>query len=88
MKRLGSLNSPHWYEWMSHLGGMASLVAANGAIKNLGKLMAPVLLGLLVLVMPISTGFAVVAAVAALVASLKVYDSNISRRLPKGGGPL
>ena len=61
----------------------ASLVAANGAIKNLGKLLAPILLGLSALVAPLSTGFAVVAGI--LVASapaagpLRTYDPRISR---------
>ena len=68
----------------------ASLVAANGAVKNLGKLLAPVLLGFLVLLVPISVGFVVVAVLAAITApvaaSLRVYDSRISGRLPKGGG--
>ena len=63
----------------------ASLVAANGAIKNLGKLAAPVLMGFLVLVAPISTGFAGVAMLGVIsapaAASLRVYDSRISRRL-------
>ena len=60
----------------------ASLVAANGAIKNLGKLLAPILLGMVVLMVPLSAGFAMVAVL--LVAStpaagpLRVYDARIS----------
>lgn len=60
----------------------ASLVAANGAIKNVGKLLAPILLGMLVLAIPLSAGFALVAAVLVLSAPtarpLRVYDSRIS----------
>ena len=60
----------------------ASLVAANGAIKNVGKLLAPILLGMLVLVIPLSAGFALVAAVLVISAPsarpLRVYDSRIS----------
>lgn len=60
----------------------ASLVAANGAIKNLGKLLAPVLLGMLVLVAPLSAGFAMVAGFLVLSAPaagpLRAYDSRIS----------
>lgn len=61
----------------------ASLVAANGAIKNFGKLLAPLLLGMLVLVVPLSVGFTAVAAVlvisAPAAAPLRAYDSRISR---------
>ena len=62
----------------------ASLVAANGAIKNVGKLLAPVLLGMLVLVAPLSAGFAMVAGILVLSAPaagpLRAYDSRISGR--------
>ena len=61
----------------------ASLVAANGAIKNFGKLLAPLLLGMLVLVVPLSVGFTAVAGVlvisAPAAAPLRAYDSRISR---------
>ncbi len=61
----------------------ASLVAANGAIKNFGKLLAPILLGMMVLVMPLSVGFAIVAVVLVVSAPtagpLRAYDSRISR---------
>ncbi len=65
----------------------ASLVAANGAIKNLGKLLAPILLGLAVLFIPLSAAFVVVAvfAVASAPAArpLRAYDDRISERLPR-----
>ena len=81
---------------MAHLGGVAmitgvqlisparaSVVAANGAIKNLGKLLAPVLLGLSTLVAPLSVGFAVVAGILVASASaarpLRTHDSRISK---------
>ena len=61
----------------------ASLVAANGAIKNFGKLLAPILLGMMVLVLPLSVGFAIVAVVLVVSAPtagpLRAYDSRISR---------
>lgn len=67
----------------------ASLVAANGAIKNVGKLLAPILLGMAVLWIPLSAAFAVVAVFMVLSAPaarpLRVYDARISRRLPKQG---
>ncbi len=60
----------------------ASLVAANGAIKNFGKLLAPVLLGMLVLVAPLSVGFAAVAVGMVISAPaarpLRAYDVRIS----------
>ena len=60
----------------------ASLVATNGAIKNLGKLLAPILLGLAVLAIPLPTALVMVAVVTALSApaagSLRAYDSRIS----------
>ncbi len=68
----------------------ASLVAANGAIKNLGKLLAPILVGMLVLLVPLSAALTVVAALAVIsspaAAPLRVYDSRISRPIPKDGG--
>ena len=61
----------------------ASLVAANGAIKNFGKLLAPILLGMMVLVVPLSVGFTAVAAVlivsAPTAGPLRAYDSRISK---------
>ena len=70
----------------------ASLVAANGAIKNLGKLLAPILVGMLVLLAPLSAALTVVAALAIIsspaAAPLRVYDSRISRPIPKDGGYL
>ena len=60
----------------------ASLVAANGAIKNAGKLLAPILLGMLVLVIPLSLAFTLVAALLVISAPtagpLRTYDSRIS----------
>jgi MFS family permease len=60
----------------------ASLVAANGAIKNLGKLLAPVLLGMVVLVAPLPLGFSAVAALLVISAPaagpLRSYDARIS----------
>ena len=60
----------------------AGLVAANGAIKNLGKLLAPILLGLAVLVVPLPAALAVVAVFTAVSAPaagwLRAYDSRLS----------
>ena len=67
----------------------ASLVAANGAIKNLGKLLAPILLGLAVLWIPLSAAFAIMAVSMVLsapaVRPLRVYDDRVSKRIPKPG---
>ena len=67
----------------------AGLVAANGAIKNLGKLLAPILVGLAALVIPLWAALVVVAALTVLSAPtarpLQVYDPRISRRLPTEG---
>lgn len=67
----------------------ASLVAANGAIKNVGKLLAPILLGMAVLWIPLSAAFAVVAGFMVLsvpaTRPLRVYDARISGRLPDPG---
>ena len=64
-------------------GRRASLVAANGAIKNLGKLLAPILLGMLALVIPLPASFGAVAAILIMSAPtarpLRAYDAKISR---------
>ncbi len=57
----------------------ATFVAANGAIRNLGKFAAPIALGLVLLVWPISTGFVVLGSSAVFVGlaarSLRSFDS-------------
>lgn len=60
----------------------ASLVAANGAIKNLGKLLAPILVGMLILVVPLPAALVALAALVVIsapaAAPLRAYDSRIS----------
>ena len=57
----------------------ATFVAANGAIRNLGKFAAPIALGLVLVVWPISTGFVILGSGAVLVGlaarTLRSFDS-------------
>ena len=57
----------------------ATFVAANGAIRNLGKFAAPIALGLVLLVAPLSTGFVLLGSAAIVVGlgarTLRGFDS-------------